>query len=229
MLNFIRKDVKTLCSIISAIFFLIVSGIFLTSAIAQVIYNEHDRHRVETLPKSSKNFEEEFINRSDKSFKTIEWLDLMPKKNLDALLNPPDYVVDMEEGGFEDEILTELRNLPQDVTDSYQRALVLTEVIKEMDGKRIRIPGFIVPLEFGRNKKVTQFFLVPYFGACIHVPPPPPNQIIFVTSKSGMALQEIYDPFWISGVLNTSRVENDVALAAYTMQMESFEVYEEDG
>ena len=44
-----------------------------------------------------------------------------------------------------------------------------------------------------------------------------------------MVLQELYDPFWISGILSTSRVENDVALAAYTMRMESFEVYEEDG
>mgnify|MGYP001357749206 CR=1 FL=1 len=229
MLNPIRKDVKTFCSIFFTIFFLIVSGMFWTAAIAQVIYNDQDHLRIETLPKSSEHFEKEFIKKSDKSFETIEWLDLMPKKNLDALLNPPDYVVDMEEGAFEDEILTELRNLPQDVTDSYQRALVSTEVIKEMDGKRIRIPGFIVPLEFGKGKKVTQFFLVPYFGACIHVPPPPPNQIIFVTAKGGMVLQELYDPFWISGILSTSRVENDVALAAYTMRMESFEVYEEDG
>ena len=153
----------------------------------------------------------------------------MPKKDLDALLNPPDYISQMEEGAFEDEILTELRNMPKEVSDPYQQALVSTEVIKEMDGQRIRIPGFVVPLEFGENKKVTQFFLVPYFGACIHVPPPPPNQIIFVTSKKGLAIKELYDPLWISGIISTSRIENDVALAAYKMEMEFSEIYEEEG
>ncbi|MEL0215051.1 MAG: DUF3299 domain-containing protein, partial [Burkholderiaceae bacterium] len=159
----------------------------------------------------------------------VEWLDLMPKKDLDALLNPPDYISEMEEGAFEDEILTELRNMPKEISDPYQKALVSTEVIKEMDGQRIRIPGFVVPLEFGENKKVTQFFLVPYFGACIHVPPPPPNQIIFVTSKKGLAIKELYDPLWISGIISTSRIENDVALAAYKMEMEFSEIYEEEG
>ena len=145
------------------------------------------------------------------------------------MLNPPDYISQMEEGAFEDEILTELRNMPKEISDPYQQALVSTEVIKEMDGQRIRIPGFVVPLEFGENKKVTQFFLVPYFGACIHVPPPPPNQIIFVTSKKGLAIKELYDPLWISGVISTSRIENDVALAAYKMEMEFSEIYEEEG
>ena len=55
------------------------------------------------------------------------------------MLNPPDYISQMEEGAFEDEILTELRNMPKEISDPYQQALVSTEVIKEMDGQRIRI------------------------------------------------------------------------------------------
>ena len=190
--------------------------------------NEHEVHPIETLPERKKTRKEESGIKSN-SFRTVEWLDLMPKNNLDALLNPPDYVSQMEEGAFEDEILTELRNMPKEISDPYQQALVSTEEIKEMDGQRIRIPGFIVPLEFGEDKKVTQFFLVPYFGACIHVPPPPPNQIIFVTSKKGLAIKELYDPLWISGIISTSRIENDVALAAYKMEMEFSEIYEEEG
>tara|TARA_B100002019_G_scaffold13529_1_gene10899 strand:- start:48 stop:731 length:684 start_codon:yes stop_codon:yes gene_type:complete len=213
--------------------FVIFLGILSASVLAQVgerpiQNNEHEVHPIETLPEQKKRRKKETGDKNGKSFRTVEWLDLMPKKDLDALLNPPDYISQMEEGAFEDEILTELRNMPKEISDPYQQALVSTEVIKEMDGQRIRIPGFVVPLEFGENKKVTQFFLVPYFGACIHVPPPPPNQIIFVTSKKGLAIKELYDPLWISGIISTSRIENDVALAAYKMEMEFSEIYEEE-
>ena len=101
------------------------------------------------------------------------------------------------------------------------------EVIEEMNNKAIRIPGFVVPLEFNEEKKITQFFLVPYFGACIHLPPPPPNQIIFVTFNKGIELRELLDPVWISGVLQTSHFENEVAISAYSMKMKSYEMYEE--
>ena len=214
--------------------FVIFSSILTASVLAQVEdrfmqNNEHEVHPIETLPEQKKITKKESGDKNSKLFRTVEWLDLMPKKNLDALLNPPDYISQTEEGAFEDEILTELRNMPEEISDPYQQALVSTEVIKEMDGQRIRIPGFVVPLEFGENKKVTQFFLVPYFGACIHVPPPPPNQIIFVTSKKGLAIKELYDPLWISGIISTSRIENDVALAAYKMEMEFSEIYKEEG
>ncbi len=221
------------------LFFLIPSSVIFSSILPASVLaqvddrfiqnNEHEIHPIETLPEQKKIRKKENGGIKSNSFRTVEWLDLMPKKNLDALLNPPDYVSQMEEGAFEDEILTELRNMPKEISDPYQQALVSTEVIKEMDGQRIRIPGFIVPLEFGANKKITEFFLVPYFGACIHVPPPPPNQIIFVTTKKGLAIKELYDPLWISGIISTSRIENDVALAAYKMEMEFSEIYEEEG
>jgi hypothetical protein len=161
-------------------------------------------------------------------FNTVEWTDLMPDEDLDALLNPPSYVTDIKNGSLEDQITSQIQNsvaLASD--DRYQQALASTRVIPEMDGKAIRIPGFIVPLEFDDEQIITQFFLVPFFGACIHVPPPPPNQIIFVNYPQGLKLDALYDPFWISGVLKTSLVENDMAIAAYSMQMQSFEVYTE--
>ena len=96
-----------------------------------------------------------------------------------------------------------------------------------MDGQAISIPGFIVPLEFDDELIVTEFFLVPYFGACIHVPPPPPNQIIYVKYAKGLELKTLYDPFWIYGTLKTSTVENDTATASYTIDMASYEDYTE--
>jgi len=165
---------------------------------------------------------------STTTFKTIEWTDLIPKADLDILLNPPSYVTDVEDGSSDDEIGSEIRMTvipPKD--DPYQQALVSKKIIPEMDGKSIRIPGFVVPLAFGDNQSITQFFLVPYFGACIHLPPPPPNQIIFVEYPKGFQVEDMYHPFWISGTLKTSLIENELATAAYTMKMQSFEIYSE--
>ena len=162
------------------------------------------------------------------AFKTVEWVDLMPKEDLDALLAPPSYVTDVEDGSFEDEISNQIQNaLGAASDDRYQQALASTQVIPEMADQAIRIPGFIVPLEFDGEQTITQFFLVPFFGACIHVPPPPPNQIIFVNYPKGLKLTALYDPFWISGILKTTLVENETATAAYSLQMQSFEAYTE--
>ena len=162
-------------------------------------------------------------------FTTIEWIDLMPQEDLDALINPPSYINAIEDGSAADQITSQLQSAIAAASDDrYQQALVSTKIVPEMDGKAIRLPGFIVPLEFNDAQQVIQFFLVPFFGACIHVPPPPPNQILFVDYPAGLQLENLYDPLWISGVLSASVVENDLATAAYTLEMEYSEEYTED-
>ena len=84
----------------------------------------------------------------------------------------------------------------------------------------------MVPVEFD-EESITEFFLVPYFGACIHSPPPPPNQIIYVHAPQGLKLDTLYDPFWISGTLSTKLIENYMATAAYSLKMASYEPYTE--
>ena len=108
------------------------------------------------------------------SFVTIEWVSLIPEDVLEILLNPPEYISDIEDGSADDTISSQIKNaLTAASDDKYQQALVSTEVNADMNGAMVRIPGFVVPLEFNDDQTVTQFFLVPYFGACIHVPPPP--------------------------------------------------------
>jgi len=161
-------------------------------------------------------------------FKTLEWDDLMPADDLDALQNPPNYLYDFEDDSDEDQINSQLANAVNNaVNDRYQQALVSTSIISEMDDRNVRVPGFVVPLEFDDEQTITEFFLVPYFGACIHSPPPPPNQIIYVRAPKGIQLETLYDPFWISGKLSTKLVENYMATAAYSMEMESYEDYTE--
>jgi len=162
------------------------------------------------------------------AFKTLQWTDLMPKEDLDAILSPPSYINEIEDGSAEDQISSQIQSTIAAASDDrYQQALVSTNVVSEMDGKAIRLPGFIVPLEFDDDQTITQFFLVPFFGACIHVPPPPPNQIIFVEYPEGLKLDALYDPFWISGVVKTSLIQNDLATAAYSLKMQYYEHYTE--
>jgi hypothetical protein len=161
-------------------------------------------------------------------FQTLEWTDLIPEDDLQALLNPPSYIADIEDGSLEDQISNQIQNsIGNAADDRYQQALVSTKVVTDMNNVAVRIPGFIVPLEFNDDQAVTQFFLVPFFGACIHVPPPPPNQIILVDSPEGLPLETLYDPFWISGVLKTSLTENDLASSAYSMILAKYEQYTE--
>ena len=166
---------------------------------------------------------------TSQKYETVEWIDLLPKDDLEALLNPPEYVTNIEENSAEDVISSQLRGDTSNTkADRYQQALNSSRIVSKMNGSAIRIPGFIVPLDFSDKQTITQFFLVPWFGACIHLPPPPPNQIILTNYPKGLKLESLYEPFWISGVLKTSLVENELASAAYVLEMNAYEPYTED-
>ena len=98
-------------------------------------------------------------------------------------------------------------------------------VNKALEGRNVRIPGFIVPLELDAQGKVTEFFLVPYFGACIHVPPPPPNQMLFVTVDKGIQLESMYAAYWVTGKLSTKTKQTRLGAAAYTLTASDLEEY----
>ncbi|TDR77197.1 DUF3299 domain-containing protein [Photobacterium lutimaris] len=79
----------------------------------------------------------------------------------------------------------------------------------ELDDQFVKIAGFITPLAFTDNK-VTEFFLVPSAGSCIHTPPPPPNQIIYVKTNDGFELESIHHPVWVTGQLQIENVNKTV-------------------
>ena len=99
-------------------------------------------------------------------------------------------------------------------------------VVKGLDGQSIRLPGYIVPLEVNEDGRTTEFLLVPYFGACIHVPPPPSNQIVHVRSEIGVKLEELYQPYWIEGALQVKASTSELADAGYQMDAQKIYVYE---
>jgi hypothetical protein len=117
----------------------------------------------------------------------------------------------------------------EEVVEEFVRRWNNAPVNPNMDGKKIKIPGFVVPLDF-EETQISEFFLVPYFGACIHVPPPPPNQIIYVKSQKGIKNVEVMDIVWVYGILRTDRFEvEDLGLAGYTLPADIVEPYREDG
>lgn len=107
------------------------------------------------------------------------------------------------------------------------------QVNTKLNGLTIKLPGFVVPIRFvrlpgqGDAGLVSEFLLVPYFGACIHMPPPPPNQIVHVKMTPPTQMQSMYEPVWVTGKLSTSSVTSQLADAAYSVAGAKIEKYEE--
>lgn len=98
--------------------------------------------------------------------------------------------------------------------------------LQALNGKTVRVPGFMVPLE-EREQAVTEFLLVPYIGACIHVPPPPPNQIVHVKMAEGkQAAFEWWVPVWVVGRFKIENSDSMWGKSSYSMTGIRTEPYE---
>jgi hypothetical protein len=102
----------------------------------------------------------------------------------------------------------------------------VTPVVKELDGKRVRIGGYVVPLDFEATS-VKEFLLVPYVGACIHVPPPPPNQIVYVKAAKGFEVAGTFDPVYVTGTLKVASQYTGLAETGYSIDADMVEARKE--
>lgn len=100
-----------------------------------------------------------------------------------------------------------------------EQAFNYAPVVTDYDGKRVKIPAYITPLEFDGQTKMKEFLLVPYVGACIHTPPPPANQIVFAQSSKLIELQNVYDPVWAIGTLKVETVQSALAETGYKLEV----------
>jgi uncharacterized protein len=89
-------------------------------------------------------------------------------------------------------------------------------IVTELDGKSVRIGGYVVPLDFNATK-VKEFLLVPFVGACIHVPPPPANQIIYVKLDKGFEVAGMFDPVTVTGKLSAAQTFTGLAETGYSI------------
>lgn len=157
------------------------------------------------------------ISQDQEEVLAVEWVDLLSDADLDAIMNPP--AMTHDGFGWEDQLQT------SDEGEAYLKAMQSVDVNPDLIDKRILIPGFIVPTAYNEDRKVTEFFLVPFFGACIHLPPPPPNQIIYVTYEQGVDLENFYDAHVVHGRLTSDIVRNDTATSAYRLEAEGVSIY----
>ncbi|WP_188036754.1 DUF3299 domain-containing protein [Pseudomonas sp. EZ-C24] len=99
-------------------------------------------------------------------------------------------------------------------------------VVQALDNQQVKLPGYIVPLEVSEEGRTTEFLLVPYYGACIHVPPPPSNQIVHIFSEMGVRVEDLYQPYWIEGRMQVKASSSELADTGYQMEAEKIYAYE---
>ncbi len=150
----------------------------------------------------------------------LEWDDLVPADyDPEQIVEEYRRKYNIDELPDDDPILVEL----------IQKLKILDKnaPLKEtLNGKPVKIAGYVVPLQ-GDGQKTTEFLLVPYFGACIHVPPPPSNQTIYVSTidKNGADIRKLYDVVWVTGIIRTQRFSSELADAGYMIEAQSIEPY----
>ena len=88
----------------------------------------------------------------------------------------------------------------------------------------IKMPGFIIPIDISADG-VTSFILVPYVGACIHVPPPPPNQLVFVSTKVPWPSERLWEAVWVTGTMQNKVQYTEVADTGYELEADWIEIY----
>nr|WP_159805368.1 DUF3299 domain-containing protein [Litoreibacter roseus] len=94
----------------------------------------------------------------------------------------------------------------------------------DWNGQIVRLPGFIVPIDY-RGTGVTAFILVPYVGACVHVPPPPANQLVFVTTEKPYESAGLFEPVNVIGMFGVSSISTHLADIGYALSADKIEPY----
>ena len=107
-----------------------------------------------------------------------------------------------------------------------EKKMAYAPVVESLDGQQVRIPGYVVPLDFDGQTRMKEFLLVPYYGACIHTPPPPANQVVHVVSDTSVEIGDTYDPVWAIGTISTETTLSDLAESGYRLQIDRIEPYE---
>jgi hypothetical protein len=132
-----------------------------------------------------------------------------------------------EEVALEKKALTKLKQDGVDVdgllakrdTIAEKKRAAASTVNPAIDGKMIRIPGYVLPLEFS-GTKVTEFLLVPWVGACIHTPPPEPNQIVYVKPDKAFDIRRMFDAVWVTGRIAATGSKRSVEIVDGTTDID---------
>ena len=154
-------------------------------------------------------------------YRELDWKELAPdtdaEKKLIAKYQPQ--IDKIPEGGkgakpIYDKMIAEFNALPAN---------------PKLDGQKIKIPGYVTVLEQNKGL-VSEFLLVPYYGACIHVPPPPLNNTLLIKTKKNqhLHLDDAYFPVWVKGIIHTKNTKTDLATAGYLIENAEVKPFENE-
>jgi len=136
-------------------------------------------------------------------YRELDWIDLLPVGQAPL---PP--------------VIQEL--LKHDENAMAGRQSASSGVRSDWNGAFVRLPGFVVPIDYS-GSGVTAFILVPFVGACVHVPPPPANQLVFVTTDTLYESQGLYEPVNVSGRFSTTSLMTELAAVGYALSADRIE------
>lgn len=145
------------------------------------------------------------------NYHTLTWDELMPEG-----WEPPYY-----------EVVDEFSDPVAHAAQTF-KAQAPAPLVESLEGMSLRLPGYVIPVKFD-DQGVSEFLLVPYVGACIHVPPPPENQIVYVSLKQPLATEDLWTPVWVSGTMTLAKAETQYATAGYQINDAQTEIYVFDG
>jgi hypothetical protein len=154
---------------------------------------------------------------------TLRWKDLLPPdwdswhyyQNFYRLFPKVDDIDDKDPRAVA--ILAEMRRISSKVPSRH-----------DLDGRSVRLPGYMAPLRLGPAREIVEFLLVPYQGACIHRPPPPANQIVHIDPRGPVAAELEVRPVWVSGVIEVQRTETPLGSATYRIRDAKVELLDLD-
>ncbi|GAB5377203.1 MAG: DUF3299 domain-containing protein [Acuticoccus sp.] len=151
----------------------------------------------------------------------IDWSDLIPQEA--AAVDPIDEM--QQRLGLAEE--APRQSTPRGVVQHGEIGPVAggAEVVDTYDGKTVELSGFVIPLDY-TAEGVTSFMLVPFVGACIHVPPPPPNQLVFVTTTRPFEVAGLFEPYTVTGAFGTATTQTELAEVGYFMKADTVRPYE---
>ncbi len=140
---------------------------------------------------------------ADPSALSLKWEDLVPMEEREIIQQTLNDLSAMSHGDSLGAFPFEAPEIPYSMVEDY-------------NDERIKLPGYVVPVGF-RGEAISEFLLVPFIGACIHVPPPPPNQLVLVQPITPFIMDDTWEPIYATGTFKTSSVSTELADVGYIM------------
>jgi hypothetical protein len=149
--------------------------------------------------------------------RSLGWVSLLPQKEQDALAR----YQPQEAQALQDLTSQILRSIKASTDTQYKAALMSTNTVISLDSQMISISCFILPVDFYEDKSIKSLFFIPYFGACLHFPSPPPNQMLFAQIGRGFIDFDFTQAYTLTGNINLGLFEDPMGTSAYMLDIVS--------